>query len=189
MVNVELVSLVGCMFRILLILAFAFVLNACPSAAKENKAVEGVKPAATEQVAERKSEGKKFDADEFFDGCESVLVCEYTNFDEEKTIGWSNPPFAYFHIVEYLKGPPFPGRLPIRYEFHDMINKEKPEGWTFDKSMMPKKRSKWILFIPNAVPIAGAFETYHGSAGRVEFNETSYYAILDVIKKRADAPR
>ena len=49
--------------------------------------------------------------------------------------------------------------------------------------VMPKKGSKWIIFIPNAVPVErGMYKTYHGKFGIVEANEENYDKILKIIK-------
>jgi hypothetical protein len=114
---------------------------------------------------------------------ESILVCEYLGY-EKGNITYFKPPRANFRIKEYLKGPPLNPSLPVRFEFHDVTGGTKPEGWKFDEAtMMPKKGSKWIIFIPNAVPIDGSFETYHGSFGRQEYTDENLDKILKIIEE------
>lgn len=115
---------------------------------------------------------------------ESIVVAEYVGMDKTDNVTYFKPPRANYRIKEYLKGPPLNPFLPIRYEFHDVTGGTKPEGWKFDEaSMMPKKGSKWIIFIPNAVPIDGSFETYHGNFGRQEYTDENLDKILKIIEE------
>ncbi len=57
-----------------------------------------------------------------------------------------------------------------------------PKGWTFGPDKLPEPGSKWIIFIENAVPKRGAFETYHGSYGRQEANDENRNKIYKVIE-------
>lgn len=118
---------------------------------------------------------------------ENIVVAEYNKFEKEKdrAITYFTPPKATYKIVEYLKGAPFNRTLPIKYEFHDkIVGEEKPANWKFDEAaMMPKPGTKWILFIPHAVPIAGMLETYHGAWGRQEFTEDNYDKIMRIIQE------
>ncbi len=116
---------------------------------------------------------------------ENIVVAIYQGYDKSRPISYFMPPKANYRIVEYLQGAPFNKDLPVRYEFHDkIVGEEKPSDWKFDEAtMMPKKGSKWILFIPNAVPINGMVETYHGKYGRQEYNEENYDKILKIIEE------
>ena len=121
---------------------------------------------------------------------EAILVAEYQGFEKDGLISYYKPPKAKFKIIEFLKGPPLNKALPIRYEFHDKTNKGKPEGWKFDpKTTMPEKGSKWIIFIPNAVPVDGMFETYHGSYGRMAYNSDSIDKVLKVLEQHKGQTR
>ena len=121
--------------------------------------------------------------------CESIVVAEYKGFETDGIVTYFKPPLANFRITEYLKGPPLNKSLPVRYEFHQKTGAPKPKGWKFDESLMPKKDSKWIIFIQNAVPIDGMFETYHGSFGRMEYNEENLDKILRIIEKHKGQTR
>lgn len=115
---------------------------------------------------------------------ESIVVAEYVGMDKSENVTYFKPPRANYRIKEYLKGPPLNPFLPVRYEFHDVTGGTKPEGWKFDEAkMMPKKGSKWIIFIPNAVPIDGSFETYHGNFGRQEYNDENLDKILKILEE------
>ena len=114
---------------------------------------------------------------------EFIAICTYEGYEKERDIAFFRPPIAIFHIDEILHGPPLNKRLPIRYEFHDKVGTPTmPAGWTFGPDKMPKPGSKWLIFIENAVPKRGAFETYHGSYGRQEANDENknkIYAVLE----------
>ena len=115
---------------------------------------------------------------------EAIVIAIYTGYEKEKgnDITFFRPPKAIYHIEKRLKGPPLGSTLPIRYEFHDKTGASRPDNWKFDESMMPKKGSKWIIFIPNCVPIDGMMDTYHGSFGRLEATDDNLDKILRVIE-------
>jgi hypothetical protein len=54
--------------------------------------------------------------------------------------------------------------------------------WKFDESSLPKIGSKWILFIPEAVPESGRFVTFHGPVGRVECTPAEIEAVSKNIE-------
>lgn len=105
---------------------------------------------------------------------EAIVVAEYEGYEKSGEIRYNSPPKANFHMVELLKGPPFNKALPVRYSFHVPAASEAPPGWKFDeKTMMPAKGSKWILFIEFAYPERGQYNTYYGSYGRQEATEAN----------------
>ncbi len=116
---------------------------------------------------------------------ENIVVAVYEGYEKGRPISYFMPPKAHFKIIEHLQGAPFNRDLPVKYEFHDkIVGEQKPADWKFDEAtMMPKKGSKWILFIPNAVPIDGMVETYHGRYGRQEYTEDNYDKILKIIEE------
>jgi tetratricopeptide (TPR) repeat protein len=126
-----------------------------------------------------------------FAQCENIVVAEFNSYDKGKPITYYTPPKANYRIVEYLKGAPFNKALPIKYEFHEkIVGEEKPKDWKFDEAkMMPQKGSKWILFIPNAVPLDGMLETFHGSYGRQAYNEENNDKILKIIQEHRGATK
>lgn len=121
---------------------------------------------------------------------ESILVCVYKGFEKDKFVSFYRPPKAKYKIIEYLKGPPLNKHLPVRYEFHDKTDKGKPKGWEFKgRKSMPKVGSKWIIFIPNAVPVDGMFETYHGSYGRMAYDGDSIDRVLRILEQHKGQTR
>ncbi len=106
-----------------------------------------------------------------FSYSEFIGICTFENYEKSDDISFFNPPRAHFHIDKILKGPNLNKEMPVRFEFHDKTATEKPEGWEFSDSMMPKKGSKWILFTDAAIPTQTAqnsFETFRGNYGRME---------------------
>lgn len=125
-----------------------------------------------------------------FTQSESIVVAEYKNYESDGLISFFDPPRANFVRTDFLKGHvPLNRSIPIRFEFHEKIGEKKPDGWKFDKDKMPKPGSKWILFINSAVPIDGMIETYHGSYGRMEFNEDNYDKIMQIIEQHKGQTR
>lgn len=118
---------------------------------------------------------------------ECIVLARYEGY-EKGTYQFNNPPIAKFNITKILKGPPLNKDLPIRFEFHDAINKAMPAGWKFDpKTTMPEKGSEWILFIEFVYLKNGAYDTYQGSYGRqpmTEENVNQLYELLDKYNMR-----
>jgi tetratricopeptide (TPR) repeat protein len=114
---------------------------------------------------------------------ECILLAEYLDYQHSPDIQFFHPPIANYHINKILKGPPLNKDLPIRYEFYDRQSSSgPPPGWKFGKDKMPEKGSVWIIFIRNALPRDGAFDTYEGSYGRqpaTEENLNQIYALLE----------
>lgn len=114
---------------------------------------------------------------------EFIGICTYEGYVKESTTTFFRPPSAKFHIDEILKGPPLNRDILIRYEFHDKTGEPSiPAGWKFGPDKLPKVGSKWIIFIKNAVPINGYFETFHGSYGRQEATEDNLNKIYAIIE-------
>ena len=125
-------------------------------------------------------------------GCESIVVGEYVGCNERSRVSDGEvtsktaitpftPPGALFRVADVLKGPPLNHVITIRFDFFD--NKPTPNNWKFDKSMMPKPGSKWILFISEAVPhgVLREFETWNGSLGREAFSDERVTEIRKVL--------
>jgi hypothetical protein len=111
---------------------------------------------------------------------ECIVIAEYRGCEKAENIRYNSPPRTAFHITEILKGPPLNKDLPVRYAFHTPFNGDPPENWKFDeKTMLPEKGSKWILFIEFAVPERLQFNTYMGSYGRQPATEAN----LDKLDK------
>jgi tetratricopeptide (TPR) repeat protein len=105
---------------------------------------------------------------------EAIVIATYEGYEKSDSIRFNAPPKAFFHMDQLLKGPPFNRALPITYAFHTPGTTESPPGWKFDdKTMMPEKGSKWILFIEFAIAEHGAYKTYYGSYGRQAATEAN----------------
>ncbi len=114
---------------------------------------------------------------------ECILIAEYLGYEKGTDVHYTHPPTANYRIIKILKGPPLNRDLPLRYEFTDRVNDpQAPPGWKFGPDKMPEKGSQWIVFIKNALPRDGAFDTYQGSYGRqpaTEENLNKVYALLE----------
>lgn len=116
-----------------------------------------------------------------FSYSEVIAICTYENYEKSDAISFFHPPRAHFRIDEILKGPKLNKEMPVRFEFHDKTATEKPEGWTFSESMMPKKGSKWLIFSEAGIPTNGSFETFRGNYGRMEATPDNLDSIYRVI--------
>ncbi|HEY9731216.1 MAG TPA: tetratricopeptide repeat protein [Drouetiella sp.] len=120
---------------------------------------------------------------------ECIVIAEFEGLDKttEKEASWNHPPLAHYHITKILKGPPLNKALPLKYEFHDLVDTKKPDGWKFSQKLLPEQNSSWILFIEFAVPKRGMFETFQGSYGRqpaTDDNLNNLYQLLDKYNMR-----
>jgi len=123
------------------------------------------------------------DYENAFRQSEWIGICEYKTYEKKDNIGFFNPPTAIFHVVKCLKGPPLNPTIPIKFKFYDHTGVPMPDGWKFGDDKMPKKGSQWIIFIPNAVPIAGqGFDTFKGDFGRQEANDENLGKIYAIIE-------
>lgn len=143
---------------------------------------------AAEEVHELKSK-KSLTFLNAFMKSEGVFVAEYKDYEHDGPITFFKPPQANFKIVEYLKGPPLSRTLPIKYEFHDKLGEDRPKDWKFSEDLMPKKGVKYLIFIPNCVPIAGMFETFHGNFGIQEYNDKTIDEIHKIIEEHQGATK
>lgn len=115
----------------------------------------------------------------FFD-CESVVVCEYKDYDKVRKISIENPPLARFQCNKYFKGSKYSRWVPVRYRLNDKSN-ESGKRWKFSESMMPSVGSEYIIFIVDAVPVDGAFETWNGSKGIVPASEENIQQLMEIL--------
>jgi len=113
---------------------------------------------------------------------EWIGICEYKGYEKKENILFNNPPTAHFYWTKCLKGPPLNHDMPIKFKFYEYDGAPKPEGWKFGEDKMPKKGSKWIIFIPNAVVVPEGFDTYKGSYGRQEATEENLGSIYAIIE-------
>lgn len=125
-----------------------------------------------------------------FQRSEKILIARYDRYEDDGSISYFAPPKAIFKVEEILKGSKLNPTIYIRFEFHNKLHGvRKPKGWKFDPSMMPKKGSKWLIFIPNAIPVDGMYETYKGKFGIQPFNEDNYDKIMRILEKHKGQTR
>lgn len=132
--------------------------------------------------------------------CDSITIAEYVGLAEY--LRYSDPkkytPTASFRVLKILKGPPFPGNLAVK--FNDEVGKigdgarkpvkaqAKTQAVKLDESMMPKKGSRWILFIRSAVAKDGKLETFQGRKGMVEYNRENLDKALHGVEGQLYVP-
>lgn len=112
---------------------------------------------------------------------EKIVVADFVGY-EGKNITYFSPPKAIYKLDRFLKGGALNKTIYLRYEFHNKTNTKRPNGFKFDAKEMPEPGSKWILFIDNAVPVDGMYETYKGSFGRLEYTDENLDKILQIIE-------
>jgi hypothetical protein len=100
---------------------------------------------------------------------ESIGVFEYIGYEHKN---WADPVTAIFRPIKLFKGPKYGRDLPVHYGFHAKHT----------KYTMPLRGSRWILFIPVAIPTVGMFETFHGSEGRIIWSEETQRKVLADIQ-------
>lgn len=117
---------------------------------------------------------------QMFEGSESVTVCRYKNLQSIYREN-SAPPVGLFQIEEYLKGPPFSTFLPIQFG-NGSGTTEVASKHKFSTTNIPEKGSKWIIAIPNAVPVNGCFETFNGSEGIIEATDENLRSFQEIAR-------
>ena len=81
--------------------------------------------------------------------------------------------------LDTFKGIEFPGQfVPIEYSLRDGDRHQ-------DKKMVtPAKGTKWLIFIPKpALAESGAYQTYMGARGRVEFNDDTFSRLVELLNE------
>ena len=122
--------------------------------------------------------------DEAFTASEWIAECEYRGYQEHGKTTLKNPPTAELAWLRVFKGPPLATCARIIFEFDLPSSAEEERLWKFSPSMMPEKKSRWIIFVQNAVPVSGGFLTYKGSLGRVPATPENLKTLEAVIEKR-----
>ena len=112
---------------------------------------------------------------------ESIIVCEFIGNKTNYSNSLSSDNCVHFRAVKYIKGPQFAVRdLPIKYNYK-RDDKTNDKLTKIKNSNLPKMGSLWIIFIENAIPKDGLFETYNGTLGRVPYNKQNYDLVMNVI--------
>lgn len=116
--------------------------------------------------------------------CAWIGIAQYKGYEHADSATHEHPPLATFWITRTLKGPPFGVRkLPVHYVWDEKARQLRPSTLKSDDSIMPRKDSWWIIFLPDAVPHDGGFETFNGADGRLQFSEENLDGVLDGIEK------
>jgi hypothetical protein len=107
------------------------------------------------------------------DGNNSPKIISFTRSTE---FDYFEPPLAEFKVDQILKMPTKEAHarmhigdtIRVPYHFHDLSACESPRNWKFSASLMPKKGTRWILFLNSSNPHFGqsVYETYRGDFGR-----------------------
>jgi len=104
-----------------------------------------------------------------------VVVGEYLSYEPlspGSEIGYFSPPLALFRRIETWRGDEGGAEIRVRFDFHDGSPCLEPGGWRFKESLMPKRGSRWVLFLSKDKSGRGYYETFRGDFGRVEFGES-----------------
>ena len=147
------------MFRFCIVVISMFLILFCPAANAQNT------DAMTQAV-------------------EVVVVARYVDCETQGKVDFQNPPTAIYQACVWLKGSKYGGKLAVRHLFSEDLSAKTPKNWSFRKSMMPRKNSLWLLYIPNAVPLPGiGFDTYKGIQGRVSCTKAVVESALSTIDR------
>lgn len=93
-----------------------------------------------------------------------IVIAEYLGYKSHGKIDYFRGPIAQYKTIRVLKGDA-PASLNVRHDFSDGSACIAEVGWKFTDNLMPKKGSKWILFLKND-NFAKEWTTYRGDFGR-----------------------
>lgn len=113
----------------------------------------------------------------------NIIVAEFERYGFEEGLKPSEFIWANYKVILKLKNPEsISGEITTEYAFNDIPNNVKPESWKFSKVMMPKKKSKWILFLENFCPSTNTYYTYRGTYGRMPYDEKTIDKVKNIVK-------
>ncbi len=113
-----------------------------------------------------------------------IVVARYQDFElaQEKNLPIYQGISARYEVNRILKGDfDRSSRLKAEYELSHEFNFVPQKNWKFSKSLMPKKNSKWILFLHYPFP-SGKYCTYRGSFGRMPYDDSLESEIIQILK-------
>ena len=112
-----------------------------------------------------------------------IVVGRYRGYHKSSVekIGYFNGVIAVYEVEEVIKNGPFPKKIEVYYEFGDGSACIAPEDWNFDKALMPRAGSKWILFLKRESE-QHVYMTYRGDYGRWKATEENVAAIKKAVK-------
>ncbi len=122
---------------------------------------------------------------------EWIGICEFIGYHKGNDISYDKPPQAEYRLIKRLKGPPNTEKvIRVNFRFDCVTASNASRDWNFADEMMPPVGSRWIVFLPEAIPLPGrAFETYKGSSGRQAASDENLrliYAILEAHHGQTD---
>ncbi|MBF0484899.1 MAG: hypothetical protein HQL16_00130 [Candidatus Omnitrophica bacterium] len=94
-----------------------------------------------------------------------IAIVEYSGYQLLGKIDYFSGPVARYKIIRILKGANVSKALDVRYDFTDGSACLPEVGWKFSEDLMPKKGSRWILFLNEDSPMK-YWATYRGPFGR-----------------------
>ena len=101
---------------------------------------------------------------------QSIVEAEYVSYRPQELLGkveYFTPPMAQFKVLRKLSGRNTPEYILVRYDFDDGSACVAEPNWRFSAEKMPKKESRWILFLNPIEATPSWFQTYRGSFGRM----------------------
>lgn len=118
---------------------------------------------------------------EAFLEAEWIVIAEFVNYSLWRRIEYFSGPIANYRILQVLKGKPLNGAIRVRYDFHDWTPCMPLAGWKFSDKLMPRKASKWILFLVGKTDDAKAYMTYRGDYGRWPASEENIQKVVSLL--------
>lgn len=112
-----------------------------------------------------------------------VVVCEYAGAEANEKSTYMGGVTAKYKPVTILAGGDLPTTFSVNYQFHDGSGCIVPPNWTFREKVMPKKGSKWTLFLKPGAKIGSSFQTYRGSFGRMPATDENLAKVRELLKE------
>lgn len=94
-----------------------------------------------------------------------IVLVEYQGYEKSAHLDYFGYVETSYTVLDVLKGEKLDKKIQVRYRFHDGSACLVPE-WKFDEKKLPKKSSRWILFLSSKD--AEFYEVYRGDFGRME---------------------
>ena len=120
---------------------------------------------------------------------EAIVIAIFESYKSEGKVESGDPPIAVFRRIEYLKGKPLANdqNLQVRYEI-GKLEEASSDVSESDVFKLPKKGSKWFLYIPNTKPTNGVYNTLRGAKGRIPYNGWTVELILRYVEMQKGCP-
>lgn len=112
-----------------------------------------------------------------------VVIAEYCNYEisRQQYLPEYQAISAKYDVKGVLKGDFKPSsQLEAEFELSSEYNYVPPKNWKFTKKIMPKKGSRWILFL--TYPLTdGTYCTYRGSFGRMPYTQSLESEVIRLL--------